>query len=168
MSSLAIGLDGLLSYYNWQNNEEETKLLKICHDKFSALSIANAMYAASADNALIELFEKNKMGFSGITLTCPGFYGAQNRQLRAPLANTDLFAIARDIEFNNQVITNLEMETAAIYGMCRLLGHDACSISALVANRYTQTFSANPDKTVDQLIQKALMVLCERNTVLVA
>lgn len=159
ISSFGIGLDGLMSYYQWQNNADEKKLLSLCHEKFSAMPIVNAMYAAQAAPNLLQLFEKNKLGFTGITLTCPGFYGAQNRQLRAPLSEHNLFSIAQRIRFENNVITNLEMETSAIYGMARLLGHEACSISAIMANRYTQTFSTQPDKTVEQLIQKALEIL---------
>lgn len=160
ISSFGIGLDGLMSYYDWQNNAKEKKLLQIARDKFSQAPIMNAMYVAQGADNLVQLFEKNKLGSVGITLTCPGFYGAQNRQLRAQLSSNDLFHMARQIQFDdNQVVTNLEMETSAIYGMARLLGHNACSISAIMANRFNQTFSVNPDKTIDTLIEKALGML---------
>lgn len=161
ISSYGIGLDGLMLYYDWENNANEKKLLDLCREKFSSSPIVNAMYVASGSQTLIELFQKKEIGFLGMTLTCPGFYGAQNRQLRAPLANPEMFVKAREILFENQLITNLEMETAAIYGMARLLGHDACSISAIIANRATQTFSTDPDKTVDDMIQRVLAVVCE-------
>lgn len=161
ISSYGIGMDGLMLYYDWQNNADEKKLLNKCHEKFSATPMVNAMYVASGATTLIELFQKKEIGFLGMTLTCPGFYGAQNRQLRAQLANPEMFAIAREIEFENQKITNLEMETAAIYGMARLLGHDACSISAIVANRSTQKFSKDPDGTIDKMIQKVLAIVCD-------
>lgn len=164
ISSFGIGLDGLMSYYDWQNNGDEKNLLQIAREKFSETQIMNAMYVAQGAENLVQLFEKNKLGRVGITLTCPGFYGAQNRQLRARLSKHDLFQMARHIQFehsvfHHQAVTNLEMETSAIYGMARLLGHDACSISAIVANRFNQTFSTNPDKTIDMLIEKALEVL---------
>jgi uridine phosphorylase len=161
ISSYGIGSDGLMLYYDWQNNANEKKLLNRCREKFASIPIVNAMYVASGAHELIDLFHKKEIGFLGMTLTCPGFYGAQNRQLRAQLANPEMFTIARELEFENQTITNLEMETAAIYGMARLLGHDACSISAIIANRSTQTFSTDPDKTVDDMIQKVLAVVCE-------
>lgn len=159
ISSYAIGLDGLLSYYEWKNSEKEKELLKITRENFSELPALQSIYAASGSEELVSLFLKNEIGFSGITLTCPGFYGAQNRQLRAPLMEHNIFSMARKIHFENQVVTNLEMETAAIYGLARILGHQACSISAIIANRYAQTFSVNPDKIVDEMIQKVLTII---------
>lgn len=159
VSSYGIGLDGLMLYYEWLNNHREQALLNLCHEKFASTPITNALYIAEGAQSLRTLFEKNDVGYSGMTLTCPGFYGAQNRQLRARLANPDMFKIAGDIEFENQCITNLEMETAAIYGMARLLGHDACSISAIIANRASQTFSSDPDDVVEKMIQKVLDVV---------
>jgi uridine phosphorylase len=159
ISSFAIGLDGLLSYYEWENSEDEKELLQLSRENFSALPALQSMYAAAGSDELISLLLKNNIGFSGITLTCPGFYGAQNRQLRAPLMKHDIFEMARKIHFKNNVVTNLEMETAAIYGLSRILGHKACSVSAIVANRYAQTFSVNPDKIVDDMIQKVLAVI---------
>lgn len=159
ISSFGIGLDGLVAYYEWQNNEDEKALLALCQEHFSALKTVSGLYVASAAPALLELFCQKNIGLTGITLTCPGFYGAQNRQLRAPLANQDVFAMARKIHFKNDVVTNLEMETAAIYSLSRILNHDACSISAIIANRYSQQFSSNPEKAIEMMIEKVLHVL---------
>lgn len=159
ISSFAIGLDGLLSYYEWKNSIDEINLLQISREHFAALPALQSMYVASGSDELVSLFTHKKIATPGITLTCPGFYGAQNRKLRAPLIEHNIFAMAREIEFKNQVVTNLEMETAAIYGLARILGHKACSISAIVANRYAQTFSKEPDKIVDEMIRKVLEVL---------
>lgn len=162
ISSFAIGLDGFMSYYEWENNKDEKELLAICREKFASMLITDAIYTASGTQSLVELFQKENLGFSGITLTCPGFYGAQNRQLRARLKNLNLFSKAREIQFHHQVITNLEMETAAIYGMARLLGHDACSISAIIANRFAKTFSKDPDKTIDTMIHQVLDIIASK------
>lgn len=159
VSTYGIGLDGTVLYYDWKNTINEEKILRQCHEKFSSMPIVDAMYVAEASASLVQLFEKNKMGFLGITLTCPGFYGAQNRHLRAPLARDNLFSSALQLKFENQVITNLEMETAAIYGLSRLLQHEACSISTIIANRDKQIFSKNPEKAVDLMIQKAVAIL---------
>lgn len=156
LSSFGIGLDGLVSYYEWQNNEDEKKLLALCHDAFSSLKTVSAMYVASAAPALLNLFQSKNIGLTGITLTCPGFYGAQQRQLRAPLIEQDVFAMAKKIHFKDLVVTNLEMETAAIYSLSRILNHQACSISAIIANRYSQQFSRDPEKTVDLMIEEVL------------
>ncbi len=159
VSSFGIGLDGLVSYYEWQNNQDEKALLALCYEHFASLKTVSAMYVASAAPSLVEFFHSKQIGFTGITLTCPGFYGAQHRQLRAPLIEHDVFSMARKINFKNNVVTNLEMETAAIYALARILNHDACSISAIIANRYSQTFSVDPEKIVDMMIEKVLAVL---------
>lgn len=161
ISTFGVGLDGLMSYYDWENNSDEDALLNVCHDLFSKTPFMRAMYAAEGSRDLIQLCETHQLGSVGITLTCPGFYGAQSRALRIPLSPYDLFSLARHIHFKQQCITNLEMETSAIYGLARLLNHEACSISAIVANRYTQTFSADPDKTIDRLIQQALAMVID-------
>ncbi len=160
VSSFAIGLDGLLSYYEWENSDDEKQLLQISREHFSQLPALQSLYVASGASELIALLLEKNIGFSGITLTCPGFYGAQNRQLRAPLMEHDLFSMAKKIHFKDQVVTNLEMETAAIYGLARILGHKACSVSAIIANRYAKTFSTDPDKIIDDMIQKVLGIIC--------
>lgn len=159
VSSFAVGLDGLVLYYDWKNTEAEKKLLIACQEKFSATPFLNTLYVAAGAKSFIDLFEKNHLGLTGITLTCPGFYGPQNRQLRAQISEPGIFSVARQVKIENHVITNLEMETAAIYGMARLLNHDACSINAILANRFTHTFSNDPDRVIEQMIQKVLTLL---------
>lgn len=159
ISSYGIGLDGLVSYYEWENNADEKELLAIARNEFSGLTALQSVYVASASPELVSTMLKNNIGFSGITLTCPGFYGAQNRQLRARLTEKNIFTMARNIHFKNDVVTNLEMETAAIYGLARILGHQACSVSAIIANRFAQTFSSYPEKIVDDMIKKVLEVI---------
>lgn len=159
ISAYGVGLDGIVMYYDWQNNPDEEKLLQICKIAFAPLPMLGAMYSASASDAFIKSFHDNNMGTLGITLTCPGFYGAQDRQLRMKVSHPDFLSLAKKVHFNDLVMTNLEMETAAIYGLARLLNHEACSISAIIANREAHIFSQNPSKTIDQMIQKALEIL---------
>lgn len=156
ISSFGIGLDGLLFFYKWQNNADEKALLALCQNSFAKSRALDAIYVAAGDTELVKLFCDHHLGLSGITLTCPGFYGAQHRRLRAPLSDNNVFVMAEKIHFKNEVVTNLEMETAAIYGLARILQHRACSISAIIANRDAQTFSKHPEKTVDEMIQKVL------------
>ncbi|MDP3353925.1 MAG: nucleoside phosphorylase [Flavobacteriaceae bacterium] len=90
--------------------------------------------------------------FSGVTATAIGFYGPQGRVLRLALEDPNLNSKIDNFEFNGLKITNLEMETSAIYGLAKLLGHQACSMNAIIANRASGTFSKDPYKTVEELI----------------
>ena len=94
--------------------------------------------------------------FSGVTATAGGFYGPQGRVLRLAIQDPELNSKIDGFEFNGQKITNLEMETSAIYGLAKLLGHEACSMNAIIANRANGTFSENPYKPVEELITYTL------------
>ena len=99
--------------------------------------------------------------FKGFTGTAGGFYGPQGRVLRLPIQDEELNSKMDAFEYNGIKITNLEMETAAIYGLGKLLGHQCLSLNAIIANRATGTFSTDPYKAVDQLIIYALNKLVE-------
>lgn len=90
--------------------------------------------------------------FTGITATAGGFYGPQGRILRLPIQDSDLNHKIDTFKVNGQRIANLEMETSAIYGLCKLLGHHAASMNTVIANRADGTFSDNPYEAVDTLI----------------
>ncbi|HMD00796.1 MAG TPA: hypothetical protein VKH37_11615, partial [Ferruginibacter sp.] len=110
------------------------------------------------------LLKKFGKGFhKGITVTCPGFYGPQGRILRLGLSSPGLINKLTDFKFNNHRITNFEMETSAIYGLGRLMGHDCLSVNAIVANRVIQEFSKDSNAAVENLIVKALEVLTGSN-----
>lgn len=156
VSRYAIGLDSLMSYYRWQPNDDEKKLFMLSQSVFSD----HAFYVASGTNALITQFEK--IATAGVTVTCPSFYGAQHRQLRAPLAQENILSAAASLHFQDTAVLNLEMETAGIYGLSRLLNHDACSISVVAANRVTNTFSNDIENAIDQMIQQSLMIVSDK------
>jgi uridine phosphorylase len=92
----------------------------------------------------------------GITATAGGFYGPQGRVLRLPVQDETLNNKLVSFNFNGNRITNLEMETAAIYGLSTLLGHKAVSLNAIIANRATGAFSADPYAAVEKLIDYTL------------
>jgi uridine phosphorylase len=92
----------------------------------------------------------------GITATAGGFYGPQGRVLRLPIQDAGLNSKMDIFNFNGKRITNLEMETAAIYGLSALLGHNALSLNAIIANRATGTFSDDPLAAIDKLIAYTL------------
>jgi uridine phosphorylase len=154
ISTHGIGLDNLANYYLMDNEVEETYLL----DKFSkevlVSNAASVPYIAKGSEALIE--KLNQGYVKGITLTCPGFYGPQGRQLRLAPRFPDLIQKASQFRYENRRITNFEMETSGIYAMGQLLGHQCVSISAILANRIHNTFSQQPKKGVEKLIQEVL------------
>lgn len=112
-------------------------------------------YVISCSEKLEKLIESDQI-FKGFTATAGGFYGPQGRVLRLPIQDSELNHKMDDFKFGANRITNLEMETAAIYGLSALLGHQALSLNAIIANRATGTFSEDPYKAVDALIQYTL------------
>ena len=90
--------------------------------------------------------------YKGMTATAGGFYGPQGRVVRLPIKDSNLNNKIDSFNFNGLRVTNLEMETSAIYGLSKLLGHHACSMNAIIANRALGTFSENPDKVISDLI----------------
>jgi uridine phosphorylase len=112
-------------------------------------------YVISCSEKLEKIIESDRM-HKGITATAGGFYGPQGRVLRLNIQDENLNGKMDNFEFENTKITNLEMETAAIYGLGKLLGHECLSLNAIIANRATGTFSDDPYKAVDELIAYTL------------
>ena len=151
ISSEAIGLDSLMAYYNFEYSPKEALIRDSFLKHVNDISIA---YCAESSKILLDKFGDDFQ--KGITITAPGFYGPQGRSLRLGLKNADFFNQIKSFNLQNNRITNLEMETAGIYGLARLLGHQAISCNALLANRSNGAFSAHPKKTVEILIEKVL------------
>jgi uridine phosphorylase len=104
---------------------------------------------------LENIFDNGKV-YKGMTTTAGGFYGPQGRVLRLPLKDATLNSKLDTFSFEDVRITNLEMETSAIYGLSKLLGHEALSLNAIIANRPNGNFSKDPKQTVENLINYAL------------
>lgn len=153
-SELAVGFDSLMHYYQSKEvqlqdfNEALSDHLKLSKDK-------SAPYVVACDEELASQLYSEGV-FKGFTGTNEGFYGPQGRVLRLPLQDDELNRKLADFSFKEKKITNLEMESSAIYGLSKLLGHRAVSMNAIIANRATGTFSQDPAKTVDELIQYTL------------
>ena len=160
VSNFGVGMDVLLNYYDRTLNQREQTLNRLINEclKENVVAIGVQPTVAEASSALISLFEK-KEWYQGITLTATGFYAPQNRMIRAKPLLSDLFTKLEDISFEGLKITNLEMETAAIFGLANILGHKAISLNAILANRRSGQFSADPDKVVDKLIQETLEII---------
>lgn len=133
-STYAFATDGLLQYYPRNRTSEVERLERALQDYFVRLPAASSIYAAAADPGLLQQFA-SVVDASGITFTCNGFYAPQGRVLRQQLPYPDFVNWVSGFSFQDYRVTNLEMETAAIYGLCESLGHQACSISTVMANR---------------------------------
>ena len=154
VSSGGIGMDGLLQFYQ-APAQQQHPLLDALRRHFAGIwDFPLSPYYAPADPALAGAFKEGY--YSGITATNPGFYGPQGRLLRAAVRLPKYLDVLQGFVFENQRIANLEMETAAMYGLSQLLGHRALSISHILANRPLGQFSADPARAMDRLIQQIL------------
>lgn len=154
MSKFGLGLDNMLRSYlvdAISNVAIEDAFVK--HTDWDVRK--GKPYVISCSEKLEKIIESDKM-HKGITATAGGFYGPQGRVLRLNIQDENLNGKMDNFEFENAKITNLEMETAAIYGLGKLLGHECLSLNAIIANRATGTFSEDPYKAVDELIAYTL------------
>lgn len=154
ISEKAIGFDNLLHFYN-SNHIQDLSFSKalIAHTSWDTQK--SQPYVVNCSTNLLQHFHSSKT-LKGVTVTNVGFYGPQSRQLRAPLKSSTLHTKLTSFLYNNQRITNLEMETSGIYGLSKLLGHNALSLNAILANRVTGEFSKTPQNTINALIQYTL------------
>jgi uridine phosphorylase len=156
-STHGLGIDNLLNYYRHENNEEEKQIVQQFVTQTQINSNFSQPYITGASGAILKHFVE---GFHhGITVTCPGFYGPQGRVLRLGLTNPDLIDRLTEYKFGQHRITNFEMETSAIYGLGKLLGHNCLSLSAIVANRIKKEFSKDGALAVQTLISKSLDII---------
>lgn len=158
LAKYGLGFDGMLHAYDCKD---------ILEVNFENAFIEHTNYSSRKSRPYIvknsDLLEKKLLSdkvFAGVTATAGGFYGPQGRVLRLAIQDPKLNSKIDSFEFDGVKITNLEMETSAIYGLSKLLGHEACSMNAIIANRANGTFSENPYKPVEELIIYTLDKLC--------
>ncbi|MBS1534585.1 MAG: nucleoside phosphorylase [Flavobacteriaceae bacterium] len=159
MSQYGLGLDNMLRSYLIDEVSE-----KNLEDAFIAQTNWDMQkgrpYVIKGSEILEKRIESNQI-HKGFTGTAGGFYGPQGRVLRLNIQDPELNAKMDKFEYNGIKMTNLEMETGAIYGLGKLLGHQCLSLNAIIANRATGTFSDDPYKAVDALIAYTLEKLAE-------
>ena len=159
LSSHALDINGMLrSYQVDEISHPDIEDAFVKHTNWSPKKTYPLIVSNSEELAAKIASEKT---FTGITATAGGFYGPQGRVLRLALQDADLNNKIDSFNFNGNRITNLEMETSAIYGLAKLLGHNAVSMNAIIANRANGTFSKNPGKIVADLIKYTLDKLVE-------
>ena len=151
-STHGLGVDNLLNFYRLDHNDEEQQLLHSFITHTQIHSQTGHPYISSCAASLIKHFVTDF--HQGITVTCPGFYGPQGRVLRLGIRNPNLINRLTDFRFGQHRISNFEMETSAIYGLGKLLGHNCLALNAIVANRVKQEFSKDGKAAVENLIKK--------------
>lgn len=159
ISKYGLGLDGLIHSY-----DSEHILEKEIEDAFIEHTNWNNRKARPyivKNNYELENKLKSDKTFIGLTATAIGFYGPQGRVLRLPIKNKDLNSKMDSFNFKGNKITNFEMETSAMYGIGKLLGHRVLSMNVIIANRANGTFSENPKKAIEELILYTLNKLVD-------
>ena len=150
LSTHAMDMNGLLqSYITESISHPDIENAFVAHTNWDK----NKSFPLIVSNSkVLEDKITSKIIYKGMTATAGGFYGPQGRVLRLPIKDSNLNNKINSFNFNGIRVTNLEMETSAIYGLSALLGHDACSMNAIIANRALESFSENPDKVIEDLI----------------
>ena len=143
ISKYAIDINSQLSFYDLKNYTSENIEVISFEDK--------NLYCFKSSNTLFQKFYSHKL-YKGLTATCNGFYAFKGRETRIPLASTIDIEDLKSIKFKKNHVTNLEMETAIIYGLSDFLGHNAISLNAILANRINDLYSQNPAEVVESLI----------------
>lgn len=159
MSQYGLGLDNMLRSYLMDDiSEKEMEEAFIQQTNWDLRK--GRPYVIKASETLAKRIESDRI-LKGFTGTAGGFYGPQGRVLRLPIQDPELNAKMDSFEFEGIKMTNLEMETGAIYGLGKLLGHECLSLNAIIANRANGTFSTDPYKAVDALIAYTLDKLAQ-------
>lgn len=160
VTDYAIGLSSLFKFYqeNPQANEGDCQIEFLKQfPQFNGI----ACFVSKSNEMLKERF--SEIAHVGHTVTCPGFYGPQGRKVRTPLVYPDFIEQLHGFSFQGHRALNFEMETAAILGLGGLLGHRCCSVSTIIAQRCDGVFSNDVDKSVDQMVQRALPLISSIN-----
>ncbi|MCK3684928.1 nucleoside phosphorylase [Maribellus sp. YY47] len=158
VSEKSIGFDGLLNFYAGRDKVADLEL-EAAFKAYTAWDSSLASpYVVDASPELLSRFSTKEFSH-GVTISAPGFYGPQGRELRIPLAFPHLNEKIESFSFKGLRITNFEMESSAIYGLSRLLGHHALTVCLIIANRVTLTANGNYRDEMKKLIQLVLTTL---------
>lgn len=154
VSTFGLGFDGLFYYYDYPFDAEETEIGQLINQHIRWDRLLSVPYITRGSEELIR-----KVGHDmvpGITATATGFYGPQGRTLRIKLKDKSVWERFRTFTNGPHRITNFEMETSALYGLGRVLGHHCCTCCLIIANRASGDFAENYSKEMDNLIRTVL------------
>lgn len=154
-SEKSIGFDGLLNFYSGRNDVCDLPFEEAFKQHIQWNPQLCAPYVIDADKETLERIAGNEM-VKGVTIACGGFFGPQGRELRIPLADPKQNEKVESFEYNGYRITNFEMESSALAGLARLMGHKAMTCCMVIANRRAKNVNANYKNSIDELIKLVL------------
>lgn len=156
-SEISVGFDGLLNFYEGRNSVCDLQMERalINHLGWSGNMCSPAPYVIAADPELTDRIARDDM-VRGITVACGGFFGPQGRQLRIPLTDPHQNEKIESFEYQGKRITNFEMESSALAGLSKLLGHKATTVCMVIANRVAKKANTGYKNKIDDLITTVL------------
>lgn len=156
-SEKSVGFDGLLNFYAGRNAVCDLPMERalLNHLGWSGNMCAPAPYVIDADKELTDRIGRDDM-VRGVTVACGGFFGPQGRQLRIPLADPKQNEKIESFEYKGHRITNFEMESSALAGLSRLMGHKATTVCMVIANRVAKEANTGYKNKIDDLIKVVL------------
>ena len=157
VSEVSIGFDGLLNFYDNREQvvDEQLEQAFLHHMAWTNRRLGAHPYAVQADASLTERIAQTDM-VRGITIACPGFYGPQGRVVRLNIADAQQNEKIMSFAYQNLKVTNFEMESSAIAGLSKLLGHKATTVCMVIANRVAHDVNTNYTNSIEKLIQLVL------------
>lgn len=154
-SEKSIGFDGLLNFYSGRNEACDLPFEEAFKQHMHWNPQLCAPYVIDADKETLKRIAGDEM-VRGVTIACGGFFGPQGRELRIPLADPKQNEKVESFEYNGYRITNFEMESSALAGLARLMGHKAVTCCMVIANRRAKNVNANYKNSIDELIKLVL------------
>ena len=151
----AIGFDGVLNYYAGRNDVADLDFEQAFCEAVEWNSLWAKPYVVDADADLVNQIGQDDM-VRGNTISAVGFYGPQGRELRLPLAHSELNRLIEIFRYNGRKITNYEMESAPLQGFAKLLGHKAMTVCSIIANRMNHDATPNYKNAINDLIATVL------------
>jgi len=155
ISQKAIGFDGLLNFYAHRDSVSDLPFEEAFKKHTHWNKQLTSPYVVDCSDFLLKKIHREDT-IAGVTISAPGFYGPQGRVLRLPLVDAHLNEKIESFAFNGHCITNFEMECSAIYGLSKLLGHEALTICLIIANRLKKEANSNYHGSMESLVRLVL------------
>lgn len=158
LSEISVGFDGLLNFYDGRESVCDLSFEAAFKEQVQWKNFMGNPYAVAADHELTDRIAgvNDSTMVRGVTIACGGFYGPQGRRLRIPLADPHLNEKIVHFNYEGHCVTNFEMESSALAGLSRLLGHKATTVCMVIANRLAGEANTGYQTNIDDLITKVL------------